>query len=78
MIEVNAEIEEIEEEDVEYTLKRYYIHSDYPLTVMKVLIDGLENQITTDEDGNAIISMSNTDEHSVEIMIENEHFKDEL
>ena len=78
MIDITTEIEEISEDNVEYTLKKYIISSSYKRTTAKILFDGLFNQTKTNKDGVAIISTSNTDEHSIEVTIKDETVYDEL
>lgn len=78
MIEISTRTEEINEDNLTNTLKRYYIQSDYPHTSIKVKIDELENQITTDYNGVGVISTFDIKEHSIEVEINEEVFSDTL
>ena len=78
MIEVNATIKEYTEEGVEYKLKEYDIISSYPNSVVKILLDGLFNQTFTNEDGVAILSTGNLDEHNIKVTIKDETVTDTL
>ena len=78
MIEVNATINEYKEEGIEYILKEYNIISDYPNSIAKIIIDGLKNQTRTNDDGVALISTSNTDEHTLKITINKETITETL
>lgn len=72
MIEVNADIIEYTEDDVKYIQKEYIITSSYPNTIVKVTIDQLKNQTYTNDEGEAIISTSNIEEHTLKVTINGE------
>ena len=78
MIEVTTNIETFIEDDIEYTMKKYTIETNYNHKTIYVSIDELENQITTDDNGIGIISTFDTEEHLIEILAEEESFNDTL
>ena len=78
MIGITADIIEYTEEGVEYTLKEYTITSSYPNSIVKIIMDKFKNQISTNDDGVAVISTSILQEHTLKVTIDGETITETL